>query len=57
MNNYMIGQRVIYKNVVCTVCAPNKGGDQTQTWIDNPEVCYRHWAAEDNLKPLPNGQL
>ena len=53
----MIGQRVIYKNVVCTVCAPNKGGDQTQTWIDNPEVGYRHWAAEDNLKPLPNGQL
>lgn len=55
----LIGQRVIYEGVICTVCRPEIGvaPDAQKPWIDNPEKGYRHWVSIDNLKPLPNGQL
>jgi hypothetical protein len=59
MNGFMIGQRVIYSNTICTVCKP-ENNDSTRDdwiWIFNPERGYAHCAAEHNLKPLPSGQL
>lgn len=53
----MIGQRVVYHGVICTVCAPEDGIPTTNVWVDNPEKGYKHWASPDNIKPLPNGQL
>jgi hypothetical protein len=55
MSNFMIGQRVIYNDVICTICKPER--DDGNTWVDNPEVGYKHWVDLRNLKPLPNGQL
>ena len=52
---FMIGQRVIYNNIICVVCKPERVDGNT--WIDNPEKGYKHWAAEGNLKALPGGQL
>ena len=56
---FMIGQRVVYHNVICVVCAPETEGHITkdQCWIDNPEKGYKHWVEVQNIKPLPNGQL
>lgn len=56
---YMIGQRVIYQNVICTICMPDREDQfsQGETWINNPEKGYKHWVSEDNIRPLPNGQL
>lgn len=55
---FMIGQRVIYQNVICTVCtADHNHTDKDCIWIDNPERGYRHWVAEHNVQPLPGGQL
>lgn len=53
---FMIGQRVIYQDIICTVCAPEDGNHE-YTWIDNPSRGYKHYASEDNIKPLPGGQL
>lgn len=53
---FMIGQRVIFRNVICIVCKPELN-DSGKVWIADPEVGYKHWVSEDNLKPLPNGQL
>lgn len=57
MSKFMIGQRIIYENVICIVCNPEVGGDTSKTWISNPKRNYKHWVSESNLKPLPNGQL
>lgn len=54
---FMIGQRVIYQNVICVVCKPENNNAQDRTWIDNPEKGYKHWVSEDNIKPLPDGQF
>jgi hypothetical protein len=59
---YMIGRRVIYSGVICTVCRPP--GDQkldtgqfAGVWIFDPSVEYERCVSKDNIKPLPNGQL
>ncbi len=61
MNTYFIGQRVIYEDVICTVCTPKYTDSRNNldkiVWLDNPERKYCHWASRDNVKPLPNGQL
>jgi len=56
---YMIGQRVIYHNVICVVCKPSDPRDQNskEVWVDDPERGYKHWVAWSNIKPLPGGQL
>lgn len=54
--DYMIGQRVIYNNVICVVCKPENNYSE-YPWIDNPGKGYKHFVYPDNLKPLPNGQL
>lgn len=56
---FMIGQRVIYYDVICIVVPPNKGHPvkADEVWIDNPEKGYCHWVDIRNVKPLPNGQL
>lgn len=59
---FMIGQRVIYQNVICVVCAPETEDRFENTWmegvwIDNPKVGYKHSVSVDNLKALPLGQL
>jgi len=51
----MVGQRVIYQNVICTICKPERVDGNI--WIYNPERGYNHWVAESNIKPLPGGQL
>lgn len=59
-SSFMIGQRVIYSGVICTVCMPEDSKisfDPNNPHIMNPEKGYIHWASKDNLKPLPNGQL
>ena len=62
-NTYLIGQRVLYGNVICTVCVPypkqqkSNTTEDTEIWIDNPEKGYKHFVSKDNIKPLPNGQL
>lgn len=53
---YLIGQRVIYRNVICVVCMP-ENDTNGWVWIDNPAAGYKHGASKDNIKPLPNGQL
>lgn len=56
--NYLIGQRVIYSNAICTICAPEKDTPPTDwIWLYNPIREYKHAVAEHNIKPLPNGQL
>ena len=55
MKTFLIGQRVIYNDVICVVCAPENNNSPGKTWVFNPEKNYKHWA--DNLKPLPGGQL
>tara|TARA_R110000851_G_scaffold198788_2_gene349865 strand:- start:884 stop:1057 length:174 start_codon:yes stop_codon:yes gene_type:complete len=57
MSDFMIGQRVIYQNVICTVCQPDVKNSSFNLWIANPEKRYSHGVAEHNLKPLPHGQL
>ena len=54
---YMIGQRVIYQGVICIICRPENDCNPGAPWIDNPKVGFKHWVDEDNIKPLPNGQL
>lgn len=56
-NDYMIGQRVIYQNVICVVCRPDDTDAPDRTWVHNPSKGYKHWVSKDNLKPLPGGQL
>lgn len=56
MNEFMIGQRVLYYNVICTICKPEVQ-DLYEYWVSNPEKGYSHGVATDNLKPLPGGQL
>ncbi|MBL4904258.1 MAG: hypothetical protein JKY62_16670 [Desulfocapsa sp.] len=59
MPTYMIGQRVIYHNVICRICIPETAHELTEDriWINNPEKGYKHWVSKSNIKPLPNGQL
>ncbi len=57
MNGYMIGQRVIYQNVICTICAPERYGGSFPFWIYNPAIEHKHGVDLKNIKPLPNGQL
>lgn len=58
---FLLGQRVIYQNVICTICKPEHNGHLNgaveNIWIDNPEKGYCHYVAISNLKPLPGGQL
>lgn len=54
---YMIGQRVIYYDVICTVCKPERTDTSFEIWVDDPKRGYKHGVDESNLKPLPNGQL
>lgn len=56
---YMLGQRIIYESVICTVVAPPKGRRPSNTtiWIFNPGKGYVHYIAKHNAKPLPGGQL
>jgi len=56
MNEFMIGQRVIYQNIICTICAPETES-VWQYWVDNPARGYKHGVDVGNLKALPNGQL
>ena len=53
----MIGQRVIYQNVICVVCSPEDAMCADKIWIDNPEKGYKHWVDENNIRPLPGCQL
>jgi hypothetical protein len=57
--NYLIGQRVIYDNTICTVVNPPKleKQDKTKVWIANPARGYHHWVSAGNVRALPNGQL
>lgn len=70
MSKFMIGQRVIYKDmigretnhsqivdIICTVCVPEFDGDNSKTWIINPARGCKHWVSNDNIKALPGGQL
>jgi hypothetical protein len=52
MGKYMIGERVIYQNVVCTICRPEYKESSFDVWIDNPERGYKHGVDEANLTPL-----
>jgi hypothetical protein len=54
---FIVGQRVIYQNVICTIAPPDHMRDFEKIWINNPERGYKHWVSPSNLKPLPNGQL
>jgi len=54
---FMIGQRVIYQGVLCTICKPDNPSCGYDYWVSNPEKGYNHGVATSNLKPLPNGQL
>lgn len=54
---FMIGQRVIYQGVICTICTPENKNNSFEYWIDNPERGYKHGVSESSIKPLPNGQL
>lgn len=53
---FMVGQRVIYDEVICTVATPIKPMPSC-LWVYNPDLGYEHFVDRDNLKPLPNGQL
>lgn len=56
--DFMIGQRVIYQNVICILCEPEHTAVSSDwLWIDNPSKGYKHAVDKNNLKPLPNGQL
>lgn len=57
MNNFMIGQRVIYGNVICVICEPEVKEYNYEYWVDNPQKGYKHGVATSNIKPLPNGQV
>lgn len=57
MSKFIIGQRVIYNDsVICIVCKPERKGC-IETWVFNPEVNYKHYVSESNLKTLTGGQL
>jgi hypothetical protein len=55
--NFMVGQRVIYQGVLCTICKPDNPSYSYDYWISNPEKGHNHGVDTSNLKPLPNGQL
>ena len=62
MNDFLIGQRVIYSKTICTVIASPEGREHydkcgTGVWIFDPSVGYERLVSDDNVKPLPNGQL
>jgi len=57
MTKFLIGQRVIYQDVICKVCAPPAGKNVFDYWIYNTKTGYEHGVAIYNLKPLPDGQL
>lgn len=53
----MIGQKVLYQNVICTVCKPEHEDNCGWIWVDNPERGYKHGVAPSNLKPLSEIKL
>lgn len=56
---FMIGQRVIYQEVICTV-VPSMTDPlnlEFPYYINNPAKGYVHGVETSNLKPLPNHQL
>ena len=55
--NFMVGQRVIYNNVICTICHPETNNSSFDFWIDNPDVGFKHGVSIQNIQRLPNGQL
>jgi len=57
INPYMIGQRVIYQGVICTVCNPETLDSSFEIWISNPSKGYSHGASIHSVSPLPGGQL
>lgn len=55
---YLIGQRVIVGNEICTVVAPPKGQrEHFGKWVFVPSRGYASDYALTSIKPLPNGQL
>lgn len=60
MNEYLIGQRVIYNGEIAVVIkAPDKrpSASSYDIWIMRPAVGYESCVSRDNVKPLPGGQL
>ena len=55
--NYMIGQRVLYQGVICTVCRPKHDLGDWDYWIDNPEKGHAHGVYNLSIHALPGGQL
>ena len=55
-NQFFIGQRIFYHDVICTIIAPRDSRKDT-LWIYNPAREYSHWIAKENARPLPGGQL
>lgn len=56
-NEFIIGQRVIYYDVICIICKPENNNCGKWIWIDNPEKGYKHAVDKNALQPLPGGQL
>ena len=56
--DYLIGQRVISGNEICTVINTPRGGrrDDSVVWLRLPSG-VEQWRAIANVKPLPNGQV
>jgi len=54
---YMIGQQVIYGDVIYVVCKPEDGSRDHWIWVDNPERGYKHAVNSNDIKPLSNNQL
>ena len=53
----MIGKRVIYQNIICTVCVAETLSTSFNLWVYNPRVGHKHGVSLHNVKALPNGQL
>lgn len=55
---YLIGQRVVSGNEICTVINTPRGGrrDDSVVWLRLPSG-VEQWRAVGNVKPLPNGQV
>ena len=57
VKQYLIGQRVIYGNVICQINGIDDENNQVKIWVDNPDRKYSHWVSPGNIRPLPGGQL
>ena len=60
-HNFMIGQRVIYDHVICTVCRPSRINYHIDLdkliWVDNPAAGMKMIVPLDKVIALPSGQL